>query len=73
MSEKGVEVLTKELKDLQYTLAELTVENETLRARVKKLATRTPQWPKGYKPYNRKYDGQKQGNWKNKTNGRNPH
>ena len=68
--------LIKQIKDLQFALAEMTVENEALKLRVKKLATRQPQWPKGYRPVNRpgKFSDRKQhGNWKNRTNERNPH
>lgn len=52
------------MKNLEYDLAELTVENKELRERVEKLASRYPTWPKGYKPrknnsqnhnYNQKY------------------
>ena len=46
--------LIKQIKDLQFALAEMTVENEGLKLRVKKLATRQPQWPKGYRPQNRR-------------------
>ena len=71
MSDANVEQLTKELKDLQFTLAEMTIESEQLKARVKKLATRQPQWPKGYRPYNKKHgDHQQHGNWKNRPNDR---
>jgi hypothetical protein len=37
-------------KSLAYDNAELSKENEDLRARVKQLATRQPQWPQGYRP-----------------------
>jgi len=63
--------LVKQVKDLQFTLAEMTVENEELKARVKKLATRQPQWPKGYRPVNRagKFSDRKHGNWKDRPIG----
>ena len=48
--------LNKQIKDLQFTLAELTTENEQLKERVTQLATRQPQWPKGYRP--RRYNPQ---------------
>jgi hypothetical protein len=38
------------LKSLEYDLAEMTVENNQLKERVKTLANRTPAWPKGYRP-----------------------
>lgn len=38
------------IKDLEFSCAELQRENEEMRERVKKLASRTPEWPKGYKP-----------------------
>ena len=37
--------LTKQVKDLQFVLSEMTVENDQLKERVKHLATRQPQWP----------------------------
>ncbi|SVA55185.1 uncharacterized protein METZ01_LOCUS108039 [marine metagenome] len=56
--------LTKQVKDLQSALSEMTVENTQLRERVKQLATRQPQWPKGYRPrrHNPRTD-KKHGNW----------
>ena len=45
--------LTKQVKDLQSALSEMTVENEQLTERVKQLGTRQPQWPKGYRPQRR--------------------
>ena len=38
------------IKSLEYDLAEMTVENDQLKERVKSLASRTPVWPKGYRP-----------------------
>ena len=49
-----VKELTSEVKSLQYDCAELTKENDELRERVKKLASRPPTWPKGYRPQNRR-------------------
>ena len=49
-----VKELTSEVKSLQYDCAELTKENDELRERVKKLASRLPTWPKGYRPQNRR-------------------
>ena len=51
----------------------MTVENEGLKLRVKKLATRQPQWPKGYRPTNKKYENRQHGNWKSRANDRNTH
>ena len=39
------------IKSLEYDLAEMTVENDQLKERVKSLASRTPAWPKGYRPH----------------------
>ena len=39
------------IKSLEYDLAEMTVENDQLKERVKILASRTPAWPKGYRPH----------------------
>ena len=45
------------IKSLEYDLAEMTVENNQLKERVKILASRTPAWPKGYRPQKpNKYD-----------------
>ena len=49
-----VKELTTLVKSLQYDCAELTKENDELRERVKKLASRLPTWPKGYRPQNRR-------------------
>ena len=65
--------LIKQIKDLQFALAEMTVENEGLKLRVKKLATRQPQWPKGYRPTNKKYENRQHCNWKSMANDRNTH
>ena len=48
--ESKVTDLENQIKALQYDNAQLTVRNGELSARVKKLATRTPAWPKGYTP-----------------------
>jgi predicted RNase H-like nuclease (RuvC/YqgF family) len=38
------------IKELEYDCAELTKQNEELRERCKQLASRMPEWPKGYRP-----------------------
>ena len=47
------ETLIKRVKELEYDLAEMSVKNEELMERVKKLANRQPSWPKGYRPSRR--------------------
>ena len=42
--------MSNRIKSLEYDLAEMTVENNRLKERVKTLANRTPAWPKGYRP-----------------------
>ncbi len=38
------------MKKLEYDCAELQKENEQLKERCKELASRTPEWPKGFRP-----------------------
>jgi|TARA_B110000977_G_scaffold56703_1_gene77042 hypothetical protein len=38
------------IKQLEYECAELQRENAQLTERCKKLASRVPEWPKGYRP-----------------------
>ena len=45
-----IEKLEKQVKSLQYDCAELQKHNDELAERVKKLASKTPVWPKGYQP-----------------------
>jgi FtsZ-binding cell division protein ZapB len=45
--------LKSEVKELQYTVSDLTVHCNELSERVKQLASRQPSWPKGYKPQRR--------------------
>ena len=45
--------LESQVKVLQFDNAELETQNNKLYERVKKLASRHPQWPAGYRP--RKY------------------
>ena len=51
--ENEVQVLTSRIKVLEYDCAELTKHNSELSDRVKKLASRQPAWPKGYRPQRR--------------------
>ena len=48
--ENKLEEMENRIKNLEYDLAEMSVENTQLRERVKTLATRIPSWPKGYRP-----------------------
>ena len=43
--------LTGRIAVLEYDNAELVKSNEELKERVEKLASRQPQWPKGYRPH----------------------
>ena len=45
------------IKTLEYDNAELVKSNEELRERCKKLASRVPEWPKGYRPNRKKFNG----------------
>ena len=45
--------LLDRVKALEFENAELVKSNEELRERVKKLASRQPSWPKGYRPRRR--------------------
>jgi hypothetical protein len=54
--------LENRIKELEYDCAELTKHNEELRERCKKLASRTPEWPKGYRPTRRAPDQKKRFN-----------
>ncbi len=51
--EGKVGALQSRVKELEYDCAELTKENSELSERVKKLASRQPTWPKGYRPQRR--------------------
>ena len=52
--ENQVQGLTARVKELEYDCASLTQSNSELSERVKKLASRLPTWPKGYRPQNRR-------------------
>ena len=45
-----IEQLKTRVKSLEYDCAELQKHNDELAERVKKLASKTPVWPKGYQP-----------------------
>ena len=47
--------LKNRVKELEADNAELVVQNKELRERCKILATRTPEWPKGYRPTRRAF------------------
>ena len=56
-----IQTLTARVKELEYDCAELVKANEELSARCKKLASRQPSWPKGYRPQ-RRFTPNKKGN-----------
>ena len=60
--------LTKRIKVLEYDNAELVQQREELRERVQKLASRQPQWPKGYRPRRHGSHVKKHGNWQSSEN-----
>ena len=51
--ENEVQVLSSRVKELEWDCAELSKQNSELSDRVKKLASRQPSWPKGYRPQRR--------------------
>ena len=51
--------LKNRVKQLETDNAELVVKNKELSDRVKLLASRTPEWPKGYRPTRRPFDSKK--------------
>ena len=51
--ENEVQVLSSRVKELEWDCAELSKNNSELSERVKKLASRQPSWPKGYRPQKR--------------------
>ena len=46
-----VDEMSSRMKNLEYDLAGMTVENNQLYERVKTLANRAPAWPKDYRPH----------------------
>ena len=55
--------LTERIKVLEYDNAELQQQRDKLEERVQKLASRQPQWPKGYRPRRQNSHVKKHGNW----------
>ena len=51
--ENEVQALTSKVKALEWDYSELQQSNSELQERVKKLASRQPAWPKGYRPQRR--------------------
>ena len=51
--ENEVQVLSSRVKELEWDCAELSKQNSELSDRVKKLASRQPSWPKGFRPQRR--------------------
>jgi len=51
--ENEVQALTSKVKSLEWDCSELQQSNSELQERVKKLASRQPAWPKGYRPQRR--------------------
>ena len=49
------------IKQLEHDNAELVKANEELSERCKKLASRQPEWPKGYRPTRKKWNERKNG------------
>ena len=49
--ESKVESLEKKIKELEYENAVLSRDYNEVAERVKKLASRQPAWPKGYRPH----------------------
>jgi|TARA_B100000795_G_scaffold80606_1_gene57847 hypothetical protein len=48
--------LIAKVKELQFDCAERSKANSELNDRIKRLALRTPSWPKGFRPQGRRYD-----------------
>ena len=51
--ENEIQVLSSRVKELEWDCAELSKQNSEQSDRVKKLASRAPAWPKGYRPQKR--------------------
>ena len=50
------------IKQLERECADLQVKNQELAERCKKLASRVPEWPKGYRPTRRAFAERKSNN-----------
>ena len=57
--ENEIQVLTRRVKALEWECAELQQSNSELSERVKKLASRQPAWPKGFRPQRRHNSNQR--------------
>ena len=57
----GLEILQlkSRIKELEFDCAELSKHNQELSERCKKLASRVPEWPKGYRPSRKKFNERK--------------
>ena len=55
------------IKQLEYDNAELVKANEELLERCKKLASKPPEWPKGYRPTRRAF-AEKKRHYERQTN-----
>ena len=53
--EVEVQSLTARVKELEYDCAEVQQSNSELQERVKKLSSRQPAWPSGYRPQRRQH------------------
>ena len=53
-------VLIKRVKKLEFDCSELSKTNSELVERVKRLAMRTPSWPKGFRPQGRRPDNRRE-------------
>ena len=53
--------LKNRVKELEFDNAELVKSNDELKERCKKLASKPPEWPKGYRPTRKKWNERKNG------------
>ena len=59
--ENEITQLKSRVKTLEYNCAELQKQNGEFSERIKKLASRQPAWPKGYRPHGRRDFERRQG------------